>query len=213
MKCEKLTNVEPRKLGFSMEVSCNSPSHIIAYGDNIDELVDSVISFNNIKFISGFVDNFVQFLSNSNLKKLEEKIIKLSRAENLSHNLIYFSSKIAKKGKVEDYDFSMIENHVLSFNSKYDIACLAAYASKEFFYKAQNIVCKSNDAGLINYFTQEVFAFSKHKSLLDLNELHEAILKTSNKFYIVEFEVRIMNRKPTFFEKFWHDGFKDYPQF
>lgn len=207
MESKVLNNVEPKKIGFSMYTDFYNSSQIIAFGDSIDELVDSVIYFRNIKFISNFIDNFIQFLSNSNLRKLEEAIITISNTEFVSSNLVYFASRIAQKSKIKDYDFSTIEKYVLNYNSDFIIARLSPYASKDFFYTAQSIVCKSNDARLINYFTQEVFAFSKHKSLLDLNELHEAILKTSNKFYIVEFEVRFMGRKPTFWDKFLHDNF------
>lgn len=212
MKCEKQTNVEPRKFGFSMEVSRNSTSQIIAFGDTISKLVDSVIAYKKTNFTIEFVKAFIKLLSYDDLKKLEASLIS-SKEIRVEYLLLCFARKIKEESNFEDYDFSEIEKYVLDSKDIRAIVGLASCASVEYFTLAENLVCNSNSGNLIFDFAKSNYDSTKFSNVINLNKLHQAILETKDKYWIVEFEVRIMNRKPTFFENFWHDGFKDYPKF
>ena len=200
-----LTNIEPKKLGFCMSSYNTYDSQIFAFGDTIDELVDSVISYQDIIFTNSFVASFIHLLSYTNLKKLETSILDFND-NNTTFYLLNFSNTIRNKSKIKDYDFSTIEKYFLESEDIYKITYLAQYASREYFNVVQDMVCNSDDAHLILTFSKNFHRLENYYDI-DYNRLYEAIKKTKKQFLIVEFEVRILNRKPTLFEKFLHDNF------
>lgn len=167
------------------------------YGNSIDELVDSAIALDDNLFTYYFVKEYIKFMNESHIAKLEDFFLK-----NTSEKIwiiISFAEIVSEAFKA--YDLSKIEDTIVASGNVYRIRDYAERVSSANIERLQEIVLESKDPN-------NIYCFAAHVKGADIQKLYEAELKTESKLYITCFNWYIFHKKKTFKERlimFWYE--------